>query len=146
MTDQEDKNTLGKIVFDNNNQERKAWACLEQTCSRLLIVFLSQHFVILLILFGCFWRIHRSKTCEESIVWGGNLCSAAGYILPSPRLEHVNFYKKSSNISLVDPSETRKSQLICNWLKIVLFQPKSDKIYFFLSTFPTSLQCYAKGN
>ena len=33
--------------------------------------------------------------------------------------------------SLVGPSETEKSQLIYNWLKIGTFQPKFDKIYFF---------------
>ena len=42
--------------------------------------------------------------------------------------EQVNFYKKSSR--LVGPSETGKSQLIYNWLKIGTFQPKF-KIYFF---------------
>ena len=45
MTDQEDNINLGKIVSDDNNQERKSWACLGQTCSRSLIVFLSQLFV-----------------------------------------------------------------------------------------------------
>ena len=34
-------------------------------------------------------------------------------------------------ISLVGPSETGKSQLIHNWLKVGLFQPRFDKIYFF---------------
>ena len=34
-------------------------------------------------------------------------------------------------ISLVGPSETGKSQLIYNWLKIGTFQPNIDKIYFF---------------
>ena len=34
-------------------------------------------------------------------------------------------------ISLVGPSETGKSPLIYNWLKIGTFQPKFDKIYFF---------------
>ena len=34
-------------------------------------------------------------------------------------------------ISLVGPSDTRKSQLNYNWLKIGTFQPKFDKIYFF---------------
>ena len=34
-------------------------------------------------------------------------------------------------ISLVGPSETGKSQLIYNWLKIGTFQLKFDKIYFF---------------
>ena len=65
MTDQEDNINLGKIVFDDNNQERKSWSCLGQTCSKSLIVFLSQLFVILLIIFGCFWIIHLSKTCDE---------------------------------------------------------------------------------
>ena len=86
MTDQEDKINLGNFVFDDNNQERRSWACLGQTCSRSLIVFLSQLFVILLIIFGCFWRIHILKTFDESTVWVGSFCSAAGYILPLPRL------------------------------------------------------------
>ena len=86
MTDQEDNTNLGKNVFDDNNQDRESWACLGKTCSRLLIVFLSQLFVFLLIFFGCFWRIHLSKTCDESTVWIANLCSAAGYVLLSPRL------------------------------------------------------------
>ena len=34
-------------------------------------------------------------------------------------------------ISLVGPSETEKSQLIYNWLKIGTVQPKFEKIYFF---------------
>ena len=34
-------------------------------------------------------------------------------------------------ISLVGPSETGKSQLLDNWLKIGTFQPTFDKIYFF---------------
>ena len=86
MTDQEDNINLGKIVFDDNNQERKSWNCLGQTCSRSLIVFLSQLFVILLIIFGCFWRIHLSKTCDKTTVGVEILCCAERYILPSPRL------------------------------------------------------------
>ena len=86
MTDQEDSIFLGKKVFDDYNRERKSWACLQQTCSRRLIVFLSQLFVILLIIFGCFWRTHLSKICDGSTVWVRKLCSAAGYILFSPRL------------------------------------------------------------
>ena len=66
MTDLKDNINLGKNVFDDNNQEKKSWAHLGQTCSRSLIVFLSQLFVILLIIFGCFWKIHLSKTCDES--------------------------------------------------------------------------------
>ena len=86
MTELKDKFNLDKTVFDDNNQARKSWFCLGQTCSRSLIVFLSQLFVILFIIFGCFWRIHLSKTCDESTVCVAILCSAAGYILPSPIL------------------------------------------------------------
>ena len=28
MTEQEENINLGKIVFDDNNQERKSWSCL----------------------------------------------------------------------------------------------------------------------
>ena len=49
-------------------------------------------------------------------------------------------------ISLVDTFETGKSQLVYNCLKIGTFQPKFDKIYFFSSTFSTSLRWYAKRN
>ena len=73
MIAQEDKINPCKIVFDDNNQERKSWSCMGQTCSRSLFVFLSQLFVILLIISGCFWRIHLSKTCDESTVWVGLL-------------------------------------------------------------------------
>ena len=82
MTDKEDIVNLDKIVFDDNNQERESWSCLGQSCSRSLIVFLSHFFVIVLIIFGCCWRKHLSKTCDESNVRVGILFSAAGYILP----------------------------------------------------------------
>ena len=86
MTELEDKIILDEIVFDDNNQQGKSWSCLGQTCFRSLNVFLSQLLVILLIISGCFWRIHLSKTCDDSTVWVEILCNAAGYILPSPRI------------------------------------------------------------
>ena len=86
MSFQEDNINLGEIVFDDNNQEMKSWACLGQTCAKSLIVFLTHLFVILLIFFGCFWRINFSKTCDDTTVWVEFLCSAVGYILPSLRL------------------------------------------------------------
>ena len=36
-------------------------------------------------------------------------------------------------ISLIGPSETGKSQLIYTWLKVGTFQPKFDKMYFFIN-------------
>ena len=48
-------------------------------------------------------------------------------------------------ISLVGPSETGKSQLIYNWLKIGTFQPKFDKIYFFYQHSQPLYDCMQKG-
>ena len=86
MTDEEDNIIRGKNVFDDNNQERKSWSCLAQTCSRSLIVILSQFSMILLINFGCFWRKIVSKIFDDSFIRVGKLCGALGYILPSPGL------------------------------------------------------------
>ena len=84
MLDHTDNINLDKIVHNDGNVERRLWSCWGKTCSRFLNVFLSQKFVILLIICGCFWRKHLAKTCHESTVRVGILCSAAGYILPSP--------------------------------------------------------------
>ena len=78
MSDQDNIFNLDEIVFGDNNQERNSRTCLGQSGSRSLIVLLSQLFLILLIISGCFWRIHLSKTCDESAVWEGFLCSAGG--------------------------------------------------------------------
>ena len=96
MTDQEDNFILCKIVFGDNNQKRNSWACLGQTCSRSLIVFLSQLVVILLINFGCFWGIHLSKTCDESIFWLKFCAVRQDTFYPHQDNEQVKFYKKSS--------------------------------------------------
>ena len=86
MLDHTDNIDFDKIVFEDQNVEWRLWSCLGQTRFRQLIVFLSQFFVKLLNLSRCFWRIHLAKTFEESTVWVGILCSAAGYILLSPKL------------------------------------------------------------
>ena len=85
MIYQEDRITLGKIVFDDMNQKKKLWASLGQTVSRSPIVFLSHLFVISLIAFGCIWTTYIWKKCDKSIVCVGNLCSTAEDILHSPR-------------------------------------------------------------
>ena len=87
MTEHTDNGlSLGNFVFDDNNQERKSWKCFGQTCNRSLVVFLSQFFVILLILACCIVRITLAETCEETTVWIAILSSTVGYILPSPKL------------------------------------------------------------
>ena len=87
MTEHTDNGlSLGNFVFDDNNQERHSWKCFGQTCNRSLVVFLSQFFVILLILACCIVRITLAETCEETTVWTAILSSTVGYILPSPKL------------------------------------------------------------
>ena len=130
MTDQEDNSNLGKIVFDDNNQESKSWFCLGQTCSRSLIVFLSQLIVSFLIIFGCFWRVQFSKTCDGSTVWVGNVwCRRITFTL-TKIMNKLLSTKNRVFIPLVGPSETGNSQPTYNWLKIGIIRPKFDKIYF----------------
>ena len=131
MPDQEDNLNQSEIVFGDNNQERKSWSCLGQTCSRSLIGFLSKFLVILLIIFDCFWRIYLSKTCEKQL-FGLEFCAVLqDTFYPHQENEQVSFFKKSSLYFIVGPSETWKSQLIYNWLKIGTFQPNLDIIYSF---------------
>ena len=97
MTDQEDNNNLGKVVFDNNNQERKSWACLGQTCSRSLIVFLSQLFVILLIILGCFEEFTFQKLVTNQL-FRLEYCGVRQDTFYFHQVyEQVNFYKKLSH-------------------------------------------------
>ena len=87
MTEHTDNGlNLGNFVFDDNNQERQSWKCFRQTCNRSLVVFLSQFFVILLILACCIVRITLAETCEETTVWIAILSGTVGYILPSHKL------------------------------------------------------------
>ena len=87
MTEHTDNGlNLDNFVFDDHNQERQSWKCFGQTCNRSLVVFLSQFFVILLILACCIVRITLAETCEETTVWIAILSSTVGYILPSPKL------------------------------------------------------------
>ena len=131
MSDHPDIIKLVKIVFDDQNVEKRLWSCLGQTCSGSLIVFLSHFIVIFLQICGCFWRIHLAKTCDESTVWVDILCSAAGCILPSPNLLKSYFLQKTALLSLVGPNDSGKTYLIHQWLKFGTLQPKFDKIYFF---------------
>ena len=82
MIDQEDNTNLGECVLDDNNQVGLFGTNLFQ----IFNLVLSQLLMILLIIFGCFWRIHLSKICGESTVWLGIVCNAAGYVLFSPRI------------------------------------------------------------
>ena len=120
MTDQEKNFILGEIIFAASNQEIKLWPCLGQTCSRSLIVFLSQPFVILLINFGCFWRTHLIKTCDEYTAWVEKLCMAAAKFLPSTWQWTIYFLRESESFfiggwSLKKWKIATDIQLVKNW-------------------------------
>ena len=87
--------------------------------------------------------MHLWKTCPELIVGMGKLCSASGYISPSPRLWKKNFYKKPHLHIFCWPIRdfkiTTYLQLAQNW---IFQKPMLTK--FFLSTFPATLRRYAK--
>ena len=131
MTELEDIN-LGKIDFDENHQERKSWSCLGQTCSRSLIVFLSQLFVILLIIFACFCRIHISQNLWRinCLCWNFVQCGKI-HFTRTKIMNKLISTKSRVFISLVGLSEIEKSQPIYNWRKIGTSQQKFDKSYFF---------------
>ena len=119
MTEQEENINLGKIVFDDNNQETKSGSCLGQTCSGSLIVFLSQLFVILLIICGCFWRIHLPKRVTNQL-FGLEFCVVRqDTFYPHQDYEQINFYKKSSlyfiGWSFRNWKNAAYLQLVKNW-------------------------------
>ena len=96
MTDREVEINLNNIVCDDNNQKRKSWVCFGQTCSRSLIGFLSQLFVILLNIFDCFRRIYISKACDEPLFgWEFSVVQQDTFYLDQD-YEQVNFYKVPS--------------------------------------------------
>ena len=98
MTDQEDNINLGELVFEVNNQERKSWTCLGQTCSRSLIMFLYQLFVISLIIFGlvAFGEFTFQKFVTNQL-FALEFCAVRqDTFYPHQNYKQVNFYKKSN--------------------------------------------------
>ena len=72
---------LGNLVFSV-----WSWKLFGRTCIRSVFIFLSQIFVIVLMLVCAVVQIMLSTTCEETILWVAILSSTVGYILPSPKL------------------------------------------------------------
>ena len=68
MADQKGKNIPKKRDFDDNSRERISRSCLGQICIRSVIEILSHFFLILLIIFPCFWKNCLLKTLDQSTV------------------------------------------------------------------------------
>ena len=132
MTELEDKANLDKIVFDDNNQEKKSWSSLGQTCSRSLFVFLSQLIVILSSTLDAFGELVFQKIVTNRL-FGLKFCAVRQNTFYLHQGYQQAFSTKNRVFtSMVGLSETGKSQLIYNWLKIGTFQPKVDKGYFLI--------------
>ena len=145
MPDHTDNINLDNFVFDDQNVERRLWYCLGQTCFRSSIDFLSQFDVILLIICGCFWRIHLGKTCDESTVWVGILCSAAEYILTSPKLWTSYFLQKTALLQLsLDPAILAKRTWYMSGWKLEHFNPSLTKSIFSINTLNHSMMLCKK--
>ena len=74
MTDQEEQIIPGKLFFDNNNQERKSLACLGQTCSRSLFVFLSHLLVVCRLTLVAFGEFSFQKVVTDAL-FGWEFCA-----------------------------------------------------------------------
>ena len=120
--------------------------CSAKTCSRSLIVFLSPLLLIFLINFGYFWRIHLSKTCDESTVWVRILCRVVQLktFHHHQDYEQVNFYK---NLRLYNIGSSLRGGKVTICLQLAQKWNFSNKIwqnFTFLLTLFDTLWCYAK--
>ena len=116
---------MKKIMNENHGN------CLEYM-KRSLLVLLYQFCAIVLMLVCAIVRIMLSTTCEETTVLGGYLIKYSRFY--SSFSKTIN--KKISSkewvfISLVGPSESGKSHLIFDWLKLDFLKPAFDKIFYF---------------
>ena len=145
MPDHTDNINWDKVVYDDQNVERRYWSCLGQTCFRSLIVFLSQIFVILLIVCGWCWRISLTETCDESTVWVGIVCKAAGYILPSPKFWTSLFLQKTAFLFLwLDRAILAKRTWYISGWKLEHFHPKLTLFIFSINNLNHSMMSCKK--
>ena len=132
-------------LFSRQQSEKNRGLVRDKLIQDIWKSFCPIFFVFSLIIFVCFLRIRLSKTCDESTLPVGFICSAVGYILAAPGIWTIRFLQKSRLHIwryLVGPSETGKWQSIYNWLKILTFHPKFEEILS--STLSATLKCYAK--
>ncbi len=78
--------TIGDLVFDENNIERRSWILCNQHLPRSEIGFFTQTILVFLIVIVSISCLIIAKTCEETTVWVAILSSSVGYMLPAPKL------------------------------------------------------------
>ena len=85
MIDQEDNN-LSKIVFDDQQPRENIVGLFGTNLFQIFNCVFVQKFCEFVAYLWLLLRINLLEICDESTVCVGILCSATGYILPSPRL------------------------------------------------------------
>ena len=132
MPDHTDNINLDKLVFDDQNVERRSWSCLGQTCSRSLIVFFSPNFCKTLDFLRLLLPYTFGQDLWRTYSLGGNLvqCSRIHFTFTKFMNKLISI-KNRILLSLVGPNDSGKTYLIHEWLKVGTFQPKIDKICFF---------------
>ena len=121
MTDQEDNLILHKIDFDDNNQERKSWACSGKPVPGHWLCFCPNFLVFCWSSLDAFEEITSQKLETNQRL----------HFTLTKSMNNLISTKNRVFIYLVGPSETGKLQPIYKWLKIGTIQRKFDKIYFF---------------
>jgi len=78
---------VSDLVFDQEGNERSSWKlCNSVTLPRSEVVFFSQVFFVLILIFLSFYKLlFTDLPCEEKPFWVGILSSTVGYILPNPK-------------------------------------------------------------
>ena len=110
--------TQGRIVFDDNNQKRSSWSWLGQSCSRCLIVFLSQLFPFFWYSLVAFGDLFFQKIATNQL-FGWNFCVVRlGTFHPRQDYEQLDSYQKSGPYVIAGSVRDKKviyfSQLVQN--------------------------------
>ena len=146
MTDQEDNINLGKIVFDDKNQERKSWACWDKPVPDRWLCFCPNFLSFCWSSLLAFGEFTFQKLVTNQLFWLEFYAVRQDTFYPQQYYEQVNFYKKSC---LYFIGWTFRNWKIAASLQLAKNWKVSTKVWqnlLFLSTFSTSLRCYAKRN
>ena len=146
MTDQKDKIYLSIIVFDENNQKKKSWSCLRQTCS-ISLMLISPNFFwfcwLSLIALGefTFWKLVKNQ------LFGQKFFVVQLTTFYNHQVYEQLIFQKKSHLYIVGRPMREKLVAIC--LQLAQNWNVSTKVWqnlLFSSTLATILRCYAERN
>lgn len=71
----------------NSRTESRLWNVLGHSCPSGEIVFISQMFVLLVVIGASLYNLSAGTDKSHETLWTALLSSSLGYILPNPRLK-----------------------------------------------------------